>query len=238
MQTSINERIKFIIEEEESGVNSRFAKKIGVSSSVVSNYMPEGERKGEPSFSILQRILEAYPQISINWLVTGEGKPFKEPTEITTSYTNMQVYNNGKDRNVEHQQIPLYNLLAAAGLVHLYNSNQYILDYISIPNLPKCDGAVYVAGDSMYPLLKSGDIVIFRKVSDMQDGIFYGEMHVVEYLMSDDYITTVKFVQKSERDGYIKLVSENRHHQPKEIPLNKVRALAVVKASIRINAMV
>lgn len=234
---TVNERIKFLVDELEQDNQRQFAIKIGVSPTGLSSMLP-GNRESKPSFEVLNKILSTYPQISAEWLVTGETHPFKEPTEITKSYTNMQVYNNGKDRNVEHQQIPLYNLMAAAGLVQLYNSNQYILDYISIPNLPKCDGAVYVAGDSMYPLLKSGDIVIFRKVSDMQDGIFFGEMHVVEYLMSDDYITTVKFVQKSEKDGYIKLVSENRHHQPKEIPLSKVRALAVVKASIRINAMV
>lgn len=237
MQLTVNERVNFLVNTLKEGNKSAFAKDIGVGGGVIQDIV--GGRLNKPSFDVLNKIVNAYPQIDIPWLVTGEGQPFKtESGMVEKTHTNMQVYNNGKDKTVDHQQIPLYNLMAAAGLVTLYNSNQYILDYISIPNLPKCDGAVYVAGDSMYPLLKSGDIVIFRKVSDMQDGIFYGEMHVVEYLMSDDYITTVKFVQKSDKDGYIRLVSENRHHQPKDIPLSKVKGLAVVKASIRINAMV
>lgn len=240
METSVNERIKFLINDLENGVSSRFAKKIGVSSSVVANYLPGGERQGEPSLSVLRKIASNYEKVNIEWLVTGEGEPFRKNTQLTRQNTIPdKEFVTGKEKRHENQLIPLYNLMAAAGLVTLFNSDQYILDYISIPNLPRCDGAVYVAGDSMYPLLKAGDIVIFRKVTNIEEGIRFGEMHVVEFLLDEDYTTTVKFVQKSDLGPeFIKLVSENRHHPPREVRINKVRAIAVVKASIRINAMV
>ena len=61
------------------------------------------------------------------------------------------------------------------------------------------------------------------------------------YLLSididgEEYVT-VKYIQKSEREGCIKLVSQNPHHADKDIEVNRVRALAVVKASIRINSL-
>ena len=119
------------------------------------------------------------------------------------------------------------------------NSNDQIpIDYISIPNLPKCDGALTVAGDSMYPLLKSGDIVAYKEIQDLQNDIFWGEMYLVSIQLGDEEYVSVKWVQKSEKgDTHIRLVSENQHHQPKDIPLSKVRAMALVKASIRINSM-
>ena len=63
--------------------------------------------------------------------------------------------------------VPLYNVEGTAGLVPLFldKASRQPVDYIHIPNLPKCDGAIYVVGDSMYPLLKSGDIVLFHNDS-------------------------------------------------------------------------
>ena len=71
---------------------------------------------------------------------------------------SLQAFPLKTDYAMHHQQIPLYDLEATAGLVPLFteSANNIPLDYITIPNLPKCDGAIYVTGDSMYPLLKSG----------------------------------------------------------------------------------
>ena len=112
------------------------------------------------------------------------------------------------------------------------------MDYLSIPNLPKCDGAVFVTGDSMYPLLKSGDIVIYKEVSNIEEGIFWGEMYLVSIDLDGEEYISVKYIQKSEvDDNHIKLVSQNSHHQPKDVRKDRIRALAMVKASVRINAM-
>lgn len=146
---------------------------------------------------------------------------------------------SGVEKKQESQSIPLYNIEASAGVVPLYqDSEENIIDYINIPNLPNCDGAVYVRGDSMYPLLKSGDIVIYKRIKDILNNIFWGEMYLVAIDMEDEEYVSVKYVQKSdEGKEFIKLVSQNQHHQPKDIPLKKVRALALVKASVRMNAM-
>ena len=53
----------------------------------------------------------------------------------------------------------------------------------------------------------------------------------------EEYLT-VKYINQSERGcEWIKLVSYNQHHQPKDFPLSSVRALALVKLSIRMNTM-
>ena len=61
------------------------------------------------------------------------------------------------------------------------------------------------------------------------------------YLLSidiygEDYIT-VKYIQKSEKEGCVKLVSQNPHHADKDVELSKIRAIAFVKASIRMNSI-
>ncbi|MFN8406358.1 MAG: S24 family peptidase, partial [Sphingobacteriaceae bacterium] len=47
----------------------------------------------------------------------------------------------------------------------------------------------------------------------------------------------IKYIQKSEIPDHVRLVSYNEHHQPKDIHKKKIQALALVKASIRINSM-
>lgn len=145
-----------------------------------------------------------------------------------------------KDAVYPIQEIPLYDLVATAGLKELFSGGKsatQVLDTIKIPHLPKCDGAISITGDSMYPLLKSGDMVLYKEVP--LDSIFYGEMYLLAYQIDDweEYIT-VKYVQKSELgDDYLKLVSQNQHHQPRNVKKAQITAIAIIKASIRINTM-
>lgn len=101
---------------------------------------------------------------------------------------------------------------------------------------PKCDGAIYIVGDSMYPLLKSGDIVLYKQLKDIGD-IFWGDMYLLSIDIDGEEYITVKYIQKSEREGYVKLVSQNPHHADKEVAVDRIRALALVKASIRMNSI-
>lgn len=182
------------------------------------------------------KILHHYPDLNSEWLLTGNGSMIKEEN---TSVVIMKNDRKTADAIHVNQEIPLYDLEAVAGLRELFNSGepQRVLDTIKIPNLPKCDGAISVTGDSMYPLLKSGDIVLYKETEF--ENIFFGEMYLLSVKLNDweEYIT-VKYVQKSDQGAeYVKLVSQNSHHQPKDIHISKISALALIKASIRINTM-
>lgn len=159
----------------------------------------------------------------------------KEPD---TPY-NIKPFLLNTDKQQDQQLIPIYNIEASAGLVKLLDNaiNQVVIDYISIPNLPSSDGALYVTGDSMYPLLKSGDIVVYKQIQDIKNDIFYGEMYILSVDISGEELILIKYVQKSDKEGYIKLVSYNKHHSDKDVPISKIRALALIKASIRYNMM-
>ncbi len=197
----------------------------------------KGSAKERPLNSdAIANILTSYPKLSPRWLITGEGD-----VEISDQAleTNMK-FNLRTDHEFDQQIIPLYDIEGVAGLIPLFDSPNEAEtgEYISIPKVPKCDGAIFVTGDSMYPLLKSGDIVAYRKIHDFSSEIFWGEMYLVSVEVAGEEYISVKYIQKSEEGKeYIKLVSENKHHQPKDVHLSKVRAMALVKASVRINSM-
>lgn len=203
---------------------NKFYKETGMSNGIL-------DKKSGLSMDSVEKFYSTFNEVNPEWLLTGEGEMLKSDTK---------VYSLRTDTNIEDQLIPVYNIEASAGLVELFqdHSRSNIIDTIKIPNLPKCDGAIFITGDSMYPLLKSGDIIAYKKITDFANDIFWGEMYLISVEVSGEEWISVKYIQKSEKgEEYIKLVSQNQNHQAKDVHLDKIRALAIVKASIRINSM-
>lgn len=230
----VSERVGQYIEKK--GISYyAFENSIGASRGSISKAVKEGKSIGS---QVLENILSIYTDLNPVWLLTGIGEIFTDMPEILQN-KKIETFRLKTDNSLESQQIPLYDIEAVAGLVPLFQdrNSQDPIDHISIPHLPKCDGAVYVTGDSMYPLLKSGDIVLYKEIHDVANEIFWGEMYLLGIDMSGEEYVTVKYIQKSEIPGCVRLVSQNKHHQDKDVELSKIKALALVKASIRINSM-
>lgn len=230
--TNIKERI-LQIAEYKGVAKEKFFSEIGMT---YGNF--KGKSKETPiNSNALEDIISNHPEINIKWLVTGNGEMLdsKQKEDIST-------YSMRTDSVLELQEVPLYEYQASAGLVTLFrdHSGQERVGKISVPNLPKCDGAIYITGDSMYPLLKSGDIIMYKQSNDHLNGIIlYGEMYLVGFNLDGDDHVSVKWLHKSDLGpSYIKLVSENKHHEPVDIPRSSITAIALVKASIRMNSMI
>lgn len=252
MENSINERIKSVVKREGLTM-AAFAERVGVPLSTIKTMFQRGS---DPSVDFLRKVSNEFSKYSLDWLVTGGGNVLKLPVDHSTP---LKEYRRGEslafeahdprapygykkvsklpERVIDEQQIPLYDLDAAAGLrMLLSNKDQNVIDHIKIPYITKCDGAVFVTGDSMYPLLKSGDVALFKQVKNLEY-LIYGDMYIVSYEIDGDEHLVVKYVQKSEREGHIKLVSYNQHYEPIEIPVYSINAIAIVQASIRYNNM-
>ncbi len=90
---------------------------------------------------------------------------------------------------------------------------------IQIPSIPLCDGAVYISGDSMYPILKSGDIVGFKEINSFSN-LIYGEMYLVSFTIEGDEYLAVKYVNRSEKEGCLKAGKLQRSSRPNGYPLS------------------
>ena len=210
----MNERVK-LIRKQLGMTQEQLAQRLGIGKAALSMI-----ETGKAGLSARNRnILVQELNVNPDWLETGKGNMFNAEPDLT-------AYMHRTDNSLPLQSVPLYSIEGTAGLVPLFSDRTQTkpVNFIHIPNLPKCDGAIYIVGDSMYPLLKSGDIVLYK-----------------QYLLSididgEEYVT-VKYIQKSDREGYVKLVSQNVHHADKDVEISRIRAIALVKASIRMNSI-
>lgn len=241
--STINERIKIIIERYYNGSQRAFAEAIGTSSSVVNGIV--GKRKSSPSFEILQKIY-ATANISADWLLTGDGDILTDNhSQPDSGSLAVDVLPNGSsveqiyhpksfERTLDVQDIPLYSFDVTGGILeNLDDSAQFIEGTIRIPDAPKCDGAVRVVGNSMTPIINPGDIIAFSILNSL-DYLLYGQIYFVDYSAdASNNFLVCKIVKKSDRgDDYISLHSANPSHDPVDIPRSSVRHIAIVKLSI------
>lgn len=222
----MNERLK-LIRRQLGWTQEQLAQRFGIGKAALS--MIETGKAGLTARN--RNILVQELNVNPDWLERGEGEMFNvEP--------DLQAFMLRTDSSLPMQSVPLYSIEGTAGLVPLFNKREELkpVNFIHIPNLPKCDGAIYIVGDSMYPLLKSGDIVLYKQLQHLDD-IFWGDMYLLSIDIDGEEYVTVKYIQKSDKEGYVKLVSENRHHAEKDVAMNRIRAIALVKASIRMNSL-
>ena len=223
---TVGERLR-LIRRQLNMTQDQLAQRLGVGKAALSMIETGKARLSMRNKNILVQDFNVNP----DWIDTGKGAMFNAEPDMTP-------YVHRTDRSLPLQSVPLYSIECTAGLVSIFQDDTKVkpVNHIHIPNLPKCDGAIYVVGDSMYPLLKSGDIILYKQLNDVRD-VFWGDMYLLSIDMDGEEYITVKYVQKSEHEGYVKLVSQNQHHADKEVEVGRIRAIALIKASVRMHTI-
>lgn len=190
------------------------------------------------SANAVENILRVYSDLDPVWVITGVGEMIKQPSTQEASGDIIPLsHPKTPDKIYPMSEFNLYDIDVSAGLSRLFSEdgdrNKAYLGKISIPNMPKCDGAVKVIGDSMYPLLKSGDIIAYKEVHSIES-VQYGEIYILQIENDSDVSVVVKYVKKSsEGNDYLNLVSYNKEHDPKDVRKESITALARVILCIR-----
>lgn len=232
MTDSISDRIQTLINEFADGNRTQFALGAELGESRIRSYI----NGSQPTAEAIGKIAKHYG-ISCDWIVTGEGEMVK--SVIPKEHTYITHINQSKvsEKVEEVQYVPYYSFEATAGIFEQYDISEYEIGRIVVPRMPSCDGAISVTGDSMYPLIKSGDIVAFKLLNDISH-IHYGDMYLVCLNEDGDTYIAIKWVKKHESDPQkAVLVSENPHHAPREVYLKDIHKIALIKFTIRYNNM-
>lgn len=207
--------------------DKEFADYLNIKPNVLSNWHQRNTYDAELLYTTCEFLNAAY-------LLTGEGEMVQ--SEDRSVCEPSRVYRLKTDVILDNQKIPLYSAEAIAGVVPVFDDlvKQQPIDYLHIPNAPKCDGAIIANGDSMYPLIKSGDYLGYKIIEDLLSDIYWGQMYILYLTVAGEAFRTIKFVHKGRSEKHLKLVSENKHHQDKEILISKIISIAQVKLLVRL----
>lgn len=199
------------------------------------------DKKSGVTGETIYKIYQAYPEISLDWLIAGEGDMLKSKFSLHHSLSDIKAQ-YATIANVDPASISeedIVNIETPSELIPIFahkQANQFE-GYISLPNLSTCDGAGYVKSDSMYPLIKPGDIVCYKTANDTAE-IHWNEIYVVFLVIDGETYLTTKYLQRSELgEDYVSLVSHNNKYSNKDIPIKNIYWKAIVKAFVNYNSL-
>lgn len=170
------------------------------------------------SASMSERILNAVPQLSRTWLLTGEGP--------------MMQTDAGASDVMEVNEVPLVPISAIAGPLDAYYEPGVALDKCSKLLAPdfQSELAIPVSGDSMEPQFADGSIVFVKKINEAAF-IPWGHAMVID---TENGIFIKILMPDEENESYLWAESLNpkypRMHIPKYAVMGIYRVLSVQKS--------
>lgn len=193
----------------------KFQEQIGVSNSYIQNIS-----KGI-SNDVLNRISIQYPELNTNWLLTGKGEMLLNALE-----NEKETHINNRTSFHAIKYYPAVNG-SMGGVEFLDNPNESSVDIV-IPGFSDCKFAVNAYGDSMYPIIKSGQIVVMMEWKE--SFIDWGRIY---FVVTKNGYRAIKYLKPSEKEGYIKCESENATGNPAfDVEINDIHRLFLVKGWI------
>jgi len=163
----------------------------------------------------ISAIVDNYPQLNLDWLLTGKGEMIHTTTAVPVP---------------AGRGIPLLPTAALCGFGTQAFDDLPVMGYYSVPEFRNADFLIGLIGDSMTPRFVPGDIVACRIV---RERLFF-QWNRIYAIYTGSQGAMVKRVKPSKHEGCILLISDNPNYEPFDIPLSDITALALVIGVIRV----
>jgi phage repressor protein C with HTH and peptisase S24 domain len=199
---AVNQRIAEIRQEKRLN-KKELADLMGIPSSIISDIENE---KREPSKEFLHRFSQLH-NISLNWLFYGVGSK-----SLAIAISNFPIYSQSDIENMENAfVIPLLDQKLSAGSGQELPTADEVSALIPVPaslvKYGKNLAALTVEGDSMYPTLERGDLVVCDSCGWSGEGIYAMRMG------GDGFVKRI-----TKAPGKIVIISDNPKYPIREEP--------------------
>lgn len=181
----IKDRLKEIRDYAKMG-QTNFEKHTGISSGYFNKI------KGSIGSDTILKIANKFPELNLDWLITGKGEMLKNAPAI----------------NYECKGSPYYDVDFIGGFDIVLNNQtinpEYYIDFepYNKPGVMWCN----ITGHSMEPAINHGDTIAIKEVNDWQSYISFGEIYAI---ITTNNMRTVKKIRKGESIEQFKLVPVN-----------------------------
>lgn len=116
----------------------------------------------------IESIISKYPELSLEWLITGKGEMLRTEQALDTS-----IY-------IQNAKTAIIPVTAKGGAISRIHDEGFrgALTRVTIPGFEDCEIGVFVQGDSMCDNFSNGDLVLGKRVEDKND-IRPGEPYII-----------------------------------------------------------
>lgn len=167
-----------------------FARKVGEKPQTVSNWVVR-----DNGINVLNKVMEVFPQVNKDWLMTGHGDMIKSNNNSTEPQINFTT------------GVPYYNVDFIGGFDIVLNDQtitpEYLIDFKKY-NEATC--WCNVSGHSMEPEINNGDIIALKKIEDFSF-LPLGEVYAI---VTTNGMRTIKRLGPSQNPECYTLVPTNK----------------------------
>ena len=211
------ERINLILRRE--GISEKeFAKGAGFLTYVNPTIYKHAQKNpGDPIVleQWIDALLKRFPYYSRNWIMTGEGNMRIDDPTVAIKDSDLVPYYASDFLDISNQPV--------------INQDSTPDNYIHLPIIQGAEAWVGISGKSMSPLINPGDIIALQQIKDWKTNILFGEV----YAIATDLYRTVKRIRRSDKEGWLRLVPENRDYDPQDIPASSIISIYKVLGCAR-----
>ena len=183
------------------------------------------------SANLKEKISANFPQLNMNWLLTGEGEMLRSSKAAPSQ---PDVNERPVLKEVTKGGLPLIPIDAVAGFNGLDESGVSELDctHYDVPDfeMAHADFLIRVSGSSMYPKYSSGDILACRKIDEITF-LQWGKIYVID---SRQGAMVKRLFPMEGNADMILCKSDNPNYPPFELPKEEIRSLSIVVGAIRL----
>lgn len=212
LEESVKERLVKFIKGSGISVNA-FERKAGLSV----GYMRQ--LRCEPSPTKLKNILDAFPQLNDQWLLTGEGGMLRTaPDDMSTPIKSLT------------DGVPYYDVDFLLGFNEIDGPGAANPEYlIRMPGYDKATLWCNASGHSMEPEINNGDIIALQRIEDfsfLPFGDLYG-------FITTNGMRTIKRLGRSLQPGHYRLIPTNRDYDEQDIPISAIACVYRVMGAMK-----
>lgn len=183
----------------------------------------------------IDAICEAYADINPVWLLTGTGRMLKdEATENAVQRVVGLIHGSKTADTAGKKHLIKYfpDVDTSMGNVEFPDNPDENFEWMMVPGLSDCDFAVNAYGDSMDPLIKSGQIVFLAKWTE--SFIDWGHIYLVCTRLG---YRAIKKLEPGSDSEHIRCCSVNPEYKPFEVERAEITHLYLVKSWMCRHAM-
>lgn len=220
-----------------------FESEAGIKYSTISAAIKRGT---ELNTATLLKIIDTYEEIDTEWLMKGEGEMLKDANPEKQSFSPESTSHGNESseselpstdefdyvNNDNEGKIPIVHELSFALIDPDEPSTIKADEHYYIKEFRNADFMMRVAGDSMYPKYKPGDLIACRNVRYAN---FYQWGKVYALLTCHQGIIIGRVYEHHQNTIFIKVKSDNPSYPEWEIPIDEVVRGALVIGAISLD---